>query len=141
MTWIKEVIAILAGAGVLGFVQFLINRYDNKKNIEKKLEERFDAMDKKIDDKFEATDKKIDNVAEAVNEKAAILARTHILRFSDEIKNGVVHSSEYWRQQLDDCDTYQRFCETHPNFKNSYTEHADKHIKDTYDQLKKEGKI
>lgn len=141
MTWIIEVITILAGAGVLGFVQFLINRYDNKKNIEKKLEERFDAMDKKIDDKFEATDKKIDNVAEAVDENAAVLARTHILRFSDEIKNGVVHSSEYWRQQLDDCDTYQRFCETHPNFKNSYTEHADKHIKDTYDQLKKEGKI
>jgi len=141
MNWIKEVIAILAGAGVLGFVQFLINRYDNKKNIEKKLEERFDAMDKKIDDKFEATDKKIDGVAEAVDENAAVLARTHILRFSDEIKNGVIHSSEYWRQQLDDCDTYQRFCETHPNFKNSYTEHADKHIKDTYDKLKRKGEI
>jgi len=141
MNWIKEVIAILAGAGVLGFVQFLINRYDNKRNIEKKLEERFDAMDKKIDDKFEATDMKIDGVAEAVDENAAVLARTHILRFSDEIKNGVVHSSEYWRQQLDDCDTYQRFCETHPNFKNSYTEHADKHIKDTYDKLKRKGEI
>ena len=141
MNWIKEVIIILAGAGVLGFVQFLINRYDNKRNIEKKLEERFDAMDKKIDDKFEATDKKIDGVAEAVDENAAVLARTHILRFSDEIKNGVIHSSEYWRQQLDDCDTYQRFCETHPNFKNSYTEHADKHIKDTYDKLKRKGEI
>ena len=135
------IVAILTSGALIGFAQFLITRNDNKKNIEKKIEERFDAIDKKIDEKFEATDKKIDSVAEAVDENAAVLARTHILRFSDEIKNGVVHSSEYWRQQLDDCDTYQRFCETHPNFKNSYTEHADKHIKDTYDKLKRKGEI
>ena len=135
------IVTILTSEAILGFAQFLITRYDNKKNIEKKIEARFDATDKKIEDKFEETDKKIDKVAEAVDENAAILARTHILRFSDEIKNGIIHSSEYWRQQLDDCDTYQRFCETHPNFKNSYTEHADKHIKDTYDKLKRKGEI
>lgn len=138
---IAIVVTILTSEAILGFAQFLITRYDNKKNIEKKIEARFDATDKKIEEKFDATDKKIDAVAEAVDENAAILARTHILRFSDEIKNGIIHSSEYWRQQLDDCDTYQRFCETHPNFKNSYTEHADKHIKDTYDKLKRKGEI
>ncbi len=127
----KEVIlAVLASGAVFSFVQFLItlgfSRKDKSNEIEKKLDNLND---------------KIDKVAESVDENAAILARTHILRFSDEIKNGMVHSSEYWRQQLDDCDTYQRFCDSHPNFKNSYTEHADKHIKDTYDQLKREGKI
>lgn len=127
----KEIIlAVLASGAVFSFVQFLItlgfSRKDKSNEIEKKLDNLND---------------KIDKVAESVDENAAILARTHILRFSDEIKNGMVHSSEYWRQQLDDCDTYQRFCDSHPNFKNSYTEHADKHIKDTYDQLKREGKI
>ena len=127
----KEIIlAVLALGAVFSFVQFLItlgfSRKDKSNEIEKKLDNLND---------------KIDKVAESVDENAAILARTHILRFSDEIKNGMVHSSEYWRQQLDDCDTYQRFCDSHPNFKNSYTEHADKHIKDTYDQLKREGKI
>ena len=124
------ILAVLASGAVFSFVQFLItlgfSRKDKSNEIEKKLDNLND---------------KIDKVAESVDENAAILARTHILRFSDEIKNGMVHSSEYWRQQLDDCDTYQRFCDSHPNFKNSYTEHADKHIKDTYDQLKKEGKI
>lgn len=124
------VIAVLSAGAVFSFVQFLItfgfSRKDKLKEVEKKLDK---------------VDEKIDKVAESVDENAATLARTHILRFSDEIKNGMVHSSEYWRQQLDDCDTYQRFCETHPNFKNSYTEHADKHIKETYDQLKREGKI
>lgn len=124
------IIAVLASGAVFSFVQFLItlgfSRADKSKEIEKKIDTLND---------------KIDKVAESVDENAAVLARTHILRFSDEIKNGMIHSSEYWRQQLDDCDTYMRFCESHPGFKNSYTEHADKHIKETYDQLKREGKI
>ena len=124
------ILAVLASGAVFSFVQFLITLGFSRKD-------KSDEIEKKIDQ----LNDKIDKVAESVDENAAILARTHILRFSDEIKNGMVHSSEYWRQQLDDCDTYQRFCDTHPNFKNSYTEHADKHIKDTYDQLKREGKI
>ena len=127
----KEIIlAVLASGAVFSFVQFLITLGFSRKD-------KSDEIEKKID----KLNDKIDKVAESVDENAAILARTHILRFSDEIKNGMTHSSEYWRQQLDDCDTYQRFCDSHPNFKNSYTEHADKHIKDTYDQLKREGKI
>ena len=127
----KEIIlAVLASGAVFSFVQFLITLGFSRKDKSNEIEKKLDSLNDKID-----------KVAESVDENAAILARTHILRFSDEIKNGMVHSSEYWRQQLDDCDTYQRFCDSHPNFKNSYTEHADKHIKDTYDQLKREGKI
>lgn len=124
------IIAVLGSAAFFSFVQFLITFGFSRKD-------KF----KEIENKLDQTNEKIDKVAESVDENAATLARTHILRFSDEIKNGMVHSSEYWRQQLDDCDTYQRFCDSHPNFKNSYTEHADKHIKDTYDKLKQEGKI
>ena len=127
----KELIIAVLGTGAFfSFVQFLITFIFSRKD-------KF----KEIENKLDQTNVKIDKVAESVDENAATLARTHILRFSDEIKNGMVHSSEYWRQQLDDCDTYQRFCDSHPNFKNSYTEHADKHIKDTYDKLKQEGKI
>lgn len=133
----KIILAIVTSGAFFGFIQFLITRRDNKKNIEKKL----DDLDKKVDERIDVVDQKIDKVADSLDQKAAVLARTHILRFSDEIKNGMVHSSEYWRQQLDDCDTYQRFCDAHPNFKNSYTEHADKHIKETFDKLKRKGEI
>jgi membrane-anchored protein YejM (alkaline phosphatase superfamily) len=133
----KIIVAIVTSGAFFGFAQFFITRRDNKKNIEKKL----DDIDKKLDERIDVVDQKIDKVAESVDQNAAVLARTHILRFSDEIKNGMIHSSEYWRQQLDDCDTYQRFCDTHPNFKNSYTEHADKHIKEIYDKLKRKGEI
>ena len=120
--WIQLVvtliITIITSGALLSFAQFLIVRHDNKKILS-----RLDEIDRKID------------------EKAAILARTHILRFNDEILNGMIHSREYWRQQLDDCDTYEDYCKAHPDFHNSYTEIADKNIKKTYEKLMREGKL
>lgn len=117
------ILTALASGAVFSFIQFIISfvfsRADKTKEIEKKLV----AVDDKID------------------KNQAILARTHILRFSDELRNGVEHSAEYFRQQLDDCDTYDKYCETHPDFKNSYTMIANKNIKDTYERLTKEGKL
>lgn len=120
----KEIIttALLSGA-VFSFVQFIITFVFSRK------------------DKMKEVEKKLDEMGEKDAENWAILARTHILRFSDELRNGVEHSAEYFRQQLDDCDTYDKYCEAHPNFKNSYTLIASKHIKDTYERLTKEGKI
>jgi hypothetical protein len=117
------VLAILGSGAVFSFVQFMItfgfSRADKSREIEQK----------------------IDNLSKKVDQNQAVLARTHILRFSDEIKNGINHSNEYWRQQLDDCDTYDRFCKENPDFKNSYTEIANRHIKETYKRLTREGKI
>jgi hypothetical protein len=85
--------------------------------------------------------KELGRISDKMDENQAVLARTHILRFSDELKNGIHHSAEYFRQQLDDCDTYERYCEAHPDFKNSYTMTANKHIKETFEALTREGKI
>lgn len=127
----KEILlAALASGAVFSFVQFLITLAFSRKDKTKELEDKLDRQDQKID-----------QVREKIDENAAILARTHILRFSDELRNGVEHSNEYFRQQLDDCDTYNRYCAAHPNFKNSYTETADKYIKETYKRLMKEGKL
>lgn len=114
---------VLASGAVFSFVQFLISFFFSRKDKSKEIEKKLDRIESKVDT------------------NQAILARTHILRFSDEIKNGVIHSNEYWRQQLDDCDTYDRFCETHPDFKNSYTLVANNHIKETYQELVKAGKL
>lgn len=46
-------------------------------------------------------------------------SRTRILRFATEIKNNVKHSQEYFDQILSDIDTYQEYCDTHPEFKNN----------------------
>ena len=117
------IVAVIVAVLSSGIIQFLItlffSRHDKSKEIEKK----------------------IDRLSDKVDENQAVLARTHILRFSDELKNGIEHSAEYFRQQLDDCDTYERYCERHPDFKNSYTMVANKHIKETFEKLTREGRI
>ena len=123
-------VALIGSASLWQFIMYLIDRFDKKK---KTNEDVYKAIGTVSD--------KVDTLGEKVDENQAILARTHILRFSDELKNGVEHSEEYFRQQLDDCDTYEKYCETHPEFKNSYTEIANKHIKETYERLLKEGKL
>lgn len=120
----NEIIIAIIGSGALfSFVQFLITLAFSRK------------------DKSQEIERKIDVLSDKVDMNQAILARTHILRFSDEIKNGVIHSNEYWRQQLDDCDTYDRFCADHKEFKNSYTLVANNHIKETYKDLVRNGKL
>lgn len=127
----KDTIAVLIAALLgSGLIQFFISLFFSRKDKLKELETKIDG-----------TNKKLDKVDEKIDMNQAILARTHILRFSDELKNGIEHSAEYFRQQLDDCDTYDNFCLSHPDFKNSYTMVANKHIKETFERLTREGKI
>ena len=88
-----------------------------------------------IDDKLATIDKKIDRVESTIEEREAVLARTHILRFNDELYNNIKHSKEYFDQQLEDIDRYEQYCDKHPDFKNSRTVMASKNIKDTYNRL------
>lgn len=83
--------------------------------------------------------KEVGTISTKVDENAAVLARTHILRFNDELINGVDHSFEYFRQQLQDIDTYEAYCKVHPQFRNTYATLAIDNIKDTYDRLIKKG--
>lgn len=114
----KEIILAIIGSGAFfSFIQFLITFIFTRKDKTKEIESKLDKLDEKIDT------------------NQAILSRTHILRFNDELKNGISHSEEYFRQQLDDCDTYDDYCRAHPEFKNSYTEMASQNIKEAYRDL------
>lgn len=94
-----------------------------------------------IDDKLDKLAGKLDKLENIVDEGDAVLARTHILRFNDELYNNIRHSKEYFDQQLDDIDRYNKYCAGHPTFENSRTVMAAKNIKDTYDRLLKDHKF
>lgn len=104
------IIAVVCSNGLFTLIQFLLNRRDMKKGIEKK----------------------VDDLADNLEEHKAMLARTHILRFADELRNGTVHSEEYFRQQILDIDTYNKYCTAHPNFANGLTRMASKYIEKEY---------
>ena len=112
-------VTLLSATAVWDFVKFLINRKDDTKA------------------QIVEVKKSINKLGERINENQAVLARTHILRFDDELLNDVKHSKEYFSQTLQDVDVYEAFCMDHPNFKNSYATAAINHIRSTYDELLK----
>lgn len=60
--------------------------------------------------------------------------RVRILRFSDELYLGQNHSHEHFKQILCDITTYEKYCDTHPDFENQICVAAIKQIKDSYDE-------
>jgi len=105
---------------------------------------RKDAKEDKTDKVIEAIKdlrKQVEGIGDRVDRNAAVLARTHILRFNDELINGVQHSQEYFRQQLQDIDTYESYCRKHPDFQNSYALMAIDNIRSTYRKLMEKGEF
>lgn len=127
---INTIIGFLVGGSFLTFVQYMINRHDRKKDKNNAVLSAISTLSKRVE--------KIEN---SLDERDAVLARTHILRFSDELYNGVKHSQEYFQQQLDDIETYNQFCAGHPKFANGRTKAAAKYIESEYDRLFKAHKL
>ena len=114
-------VAVIASSGVWGLVQFLISRRD------------------KTAEKLDSIIKAVREVSERVDANSATLARTHILRFDDELINGIHHSREYFQQTLEDVDTYERYCVSHPAYSNNTCRLAIEHIKRVYADLQEKG--
>jgi hypothetical protein len=114
------VIAVLASSGLWGVIQYLISRRD--KTAEKL--DRLTDLVQEVSDRVDATN--------------ATNARTRILRFDDELINGVHHSKEYFQQILEEIDTYEVYCGKHPNYKNSACVLAIEHIRHIYTKLLEE---
>lgn len=119
-----ELINILLGGGILAFIQWAVDKLSLWHTKNDKTVKAIDGLS----DKVEA-------LKDTMDERDAVLARTHILRFNDEIYNGVKHSKEYFDQTLEDIDNYDKFCKEHPDFRNSRTVMAAQNIKDTYNRL------
>lgn len=126
----NTIIGFLVGGSFLTFVQYMINRHDRKKDKNNAVLSAISTLSERVE--------KIEN---SLDERDAVLARTHILRFSDELYNGVKHSQEYFQQQLDDIETYNQFCAGHPKFANGRTKAAAKYIESEYDRMFKAHKL
>lgn len=75
----------------------------------------------------ELTDHKIKS-----EERHATLCRSHILRFGDEVRHGIPHSKEGYDNILLDIDSYEEYCDKHPDYKNNVALATIKHIKKMY---------
>ena len=94
----------------------------------KKTEESIGKLQKTLDDHIRE-----DEEADVRNR------RYRILRFHDEICEGRHHSESHFEDILEDIDAYEKYCSTHPTFRNSRGHSAMEHIKETYRLIKING--
>lgn len=70
---------------------------------------------------------------EREKERDAINARREILKFADSLRHGTQFSRESYEQIMIDMDNYERYSDSHPNFKNNRTKAAQKKIMNEFE--------
>lgn len=120
----------LLGGGLIGFIEFMIRRHDEKENNSIEILYAIDKLDKKI----ENLNKKIDDVERKGDERSTVEARVRILKFSDELMEERRHSKDSWDQCLSDITTYEDYCKAHEEFKNNQTAATVAFIKKGYSE-------
>ena len=126
----SNILNIVIAGGLFAFIEFLIKRHDSKNDVTK------DILKAVAD-----TNTRLSVLENTVREDKAVQARTRILRFNDELYNGLHHSREYFEQLLDDIEAYDKYCSVHPEFANGRTKAAAKFIGQEYERLFKEHKL
>lgn len=116
-------IAVIGSNALWGFIQFLLQRKDNK-----------DDCSKKIMDMIQKLDEKIDKLDGELSERGAVACRVRILKFMDEILEGWNHSFDSYTQVMQDITNYINYCDLHPRFKNHQTEATIEYINNDYQE-------
>lgn len=115
------VITMISSSAFFGFFQYLIDRHDKKNGFQAKMMAEIKTV------KHDLMLMKSD-----AEENNAITRRVRIIRFGDEISHGMKHTEESFKQVLSDIDEYERYCVSHPLFKNNQTVATTQLIKESY---------
>ena len=115
------IISMVTGGAFLAFLQFLIQRHDQKA-------EKTDEVEKKLDTIYD----RLDAIEAQIDQGNAVQSRIRVLIMSDEIRRGVLHSKEYFDQVLEDVTKYRHYCKAHPEFENSKAVLAIENIEKVY---------
>ena len=124
---ITIVLSVFGGGALLSFLQYLINRHDTKSGKHSAIMEAINKV--KVE---------LDTLRGEINEDRATNARIRILSFSDEIRHNVKHSKESFDQMMQDIDTYKRYCDKHPEYRNNRAVMAITNIERVYSDCLRE---
>ena len=136
-------LSIVGSSAVFGFIQFMITRKDNKNEkldklskdigeVKSKLSNDIDEVKSSVKELSDTVDKKLSDLSEEIMRTVADTRRVRILRGSDEIKLKMRHSEEWFDQMNEDITEYEKYCESHPGYKNNKAVHAIANINSVY---------
>ena len=84
-------------------------------------------------EKLDETRKTLDDHIRTDDARNADMHRAAILRFNNELLRDIPHTREEFIEALSEIDSYERYCEEHPDYKNNRATHAVTNIKRVYD--------
>ena len=93
---------------------------------------------KKILEKISVIENKIDRLSNSIEDRTIVDSRTRILRFGDEIANGIKHTQDHFNQILCEIDRYENYCQNNPDFRNFVSFITIKQIKKEYERCFKD---
>ena len=123
---------MLLGGGVIGLIEFLIRRKDEKDDKNSEILKSISCLESKIDFLKTELNNKIDEIKDDVGESKAISCRVRILRFNDELQRDVLHTKDSWDQAMSDITFYENYCSTHKGFKNGQTAATIEYVSNEY---------
>lgn len=121
---------IVAIFGSTGFWTWLTQRKASNRDILSAVQEVRNDVDK--------LRTKVDQMENQNAERSAVDARRHVINFNEELLRDQRHSKESFDMILSDIDEYERYCASHPGFKNNKATLSIEHIKDCYRKAEKE---
>ena len=107
----------------------------NRKKTDASIRETNEAVQKQVS-RMQAT---LDDHIKEDEEDKARNQRYRILRFFDEMCEHRKHSESHFEDILDDIDCYEKYCDTHPEFRNGRGRMAMDRIKTAYVEIKAKG--
>ena len=130
----------LAGGGGLAVVMTLLQVAPIKINPWSALAKALGrAINGEVLQQVSETKAKLDAHVQADERHTADQHRTRILRFNTECLRHQRHTREDFIDILAEIDEYERYCQTHPDYKNQRCVHAVKNIGRVYDTLLETG--
>lgn len=141
MEWLIKILTACAPilVALVGIIPTVIS---NRKKTEESIKESNGEMKAQLDEakkQVVSVQKTLDVHIREDEEAKARNQRYRILRFYDEICDHIKHSESHFEDILDDIDDYEKYCETHPEFKNNRGKVAMEYIKKVYSKVKASG--
>lgn len=93
---------------------------------------------KALSQRVEKVEAKVEQIGEDASKTTAETCRVRLLRFNGELLRNVKHTEEEFIQALGDIDQYEKYCATHPHYKNSRSVMAIGNIKRCYDRCQQD---